>query len=226
MIALSSPPPSMSDPNMSMLWSMLAELSSTLSTNRELTARLFRLAESVGDSSTAIAAAASAPNGLEELQKSLEHANETKQSNLESENEQLRKELLAFRSERDDLDVLTQQYDLTVSRIMDGLREYTLTRAESVIEIHKSYAAKIEEEQRRYDELHKLYAEQEQHIRKLSESLRLAYRFNDVDSEIPATSATASGDSKESTLSVTEILYALQTENEGLKRIMGLRNNP
>ncbi|KAK9379024.1 uncharacterized protein V2V93DRAFT_374791 [Kockiozyma suomiensis] len=212
MIALPPSSQMMSDPNMSMLWSMLADLSAALSTNREVTARLFRLAESVGASSTALAAAATAssPDALEELNRSLQLTQSDHQSSLEAENARLREELLAYRTERDDLDLLSQQYDHTIMRIMEGLREYTLTRAESTIEIHSSYSDKLEEERARYDELLSRYTAQEQRIRSLADSLRAAYRY------------TEETDDPERETKLMEAISEMQVENDGLKRILNL----
>ncbi|KAK9449557.1 uncharacterized protein V1518DRAFT_416331 [Limtongia smithiae] len=282
------PPPSqmMTDPNMNVLWSSLVELSSTLNANREATARLFRLAESVGNTSTAALAAAATTNagavvdglkrrvaglqGIEEgvrcadlrayrlmtddcvqgdgglqidselpLSQSLSKLDESA-SALVNDNEMLRRQLDMYRRERDDLDVLTQQYDHTLSRIMGALREYTTSQADSVIGIHKAYDNKLDEERTRYQALYDLYSEQEQRIKGLAESLNQAYRYScagsgDYSPDLVPTSTPAAANAAavppahhSSSGEMTEVemlyqtIYALETENRGLKRILGI----
>jgi hypothetical protein len=45
---------------------------------------------------------------------------------LVAENERLQQEIQYLRRENDDLDLMVQQYDHTIQRIMDGLRVYAV----------------------------------------------------------------------------------------------------
>ncbi|KAK9465886.1 hypothetical protein V1512DRAFT_264951 [Lipomyces arxii] len=109
----------MADPDMSVLWSMIYDLSMTLSANRDATARLLRLAESVANTSTSIVNSTSitTSHSLTNENASPDEADVTKSpvsstnisplsssstSALQQENERLRQEIFALRKERNE----------------------------------------------------------------------------------------------------------------------------
>ncbi|KAK9325592.1 hypothetical protein V1517DRAFT_313761 [Lipomyces orientalis] len=230
----------MTDPNMNVLWSMIVELSTTLNANREATARLFRLAESVANTSTASVAATSTTNALAAVElrsKAQQFSEQTDSdgninapsgmlngqvhdpSSMVAENEKLRQEIKYLRQENDDLDLLVQQYDHTIERIMEGLRVYATDHSQNILDIHKSYAVKLRSEQDRYDALHTVYSEQEQRIKALTSHLRNAYQYSCTG--LPGNDAGTQEDESEPMM-LYRLIYELQTENKGLRKAAGI----
>ncbi|KAK9463131.1 uncharacterized protein V1516DRAFT_635017 [Lipomyces oligophaga] len=209
----------MTDPNMNVVWSMLVELTASLSANRESTDRLIRLAESVGSTSTAAltAATTASTSSISSDSEALDHESSVAEkllddpTSLANENARLRKELAAVRRDRDDLDVLVQQYEHTLGRIIQALREYATSRTEETIRLHDTYAQRIEDERNQYSALHSLYTDQQSRIQTLSDSLRKVYRLM-LDSE-------TSLDDK-ATADLCRVVHALTLENKGLRRIL------
>ncbi|KAK9330256.1 hypothetical protein V1520DRAFT_341041 [Lipomyces starkeyi] len=232
----------MTDPNMNVLWSMIVELSTTLNANREATARLFRLAESVASTSTAALSATSTTNALAALEQRAKAQQSSEQietddnpnapsgllsgqghdpSSLVSENESLQQEIQYLRRENDDLDLMVQQYDHTIQRIMEGLRVYATDHSQNILDIHKLYAIKLRSEQDRYDALHTLYTEQEQRIKALTSHLRNAYQYSCTGS--PGNGSN-SQEGETEPMMLYRLIYELQTENDGLKKASGIDN--
>ncbi|KAK9369117.1 hypothetical protein V1509DRAFT_639076 [Lipomyces kononenkoae] len=225
----------MTDPNMNVLWSMIVELSTTLNANREATARLFRLAESVANTSSAALAASSTTNALSALDRHAKERQSGEQiendnkanansslhdpSSLVTENEGLQQEIKYLRQENDDLDLMVQQYDHTIQRIMDGLRVYATDHSQNILDIHKLYAIKLKSEQDRYDALHTLYTEQEQRIKALASHLRNAYQYSCTGS--PGNEANSQQGETE-LMMLYRLIHELQTENNGLRRASGI----
>ncbi|KAK9239916.1 hypothetical protein V1525DRAFT_417316 [Lipomyces kononenkoae] len=225
----------MTDPNMNVLWSMIVELSTTLNANREATARLFKLAESVANTSTAALAATSTASVLDALDwhskeqqsgEQIENDNKTNApsglhdpSSLVTENERLQQEIKYLRLENDDLDLMVQQYDHTIQRIMDGLRVYATDHSQNILDIHKLYAIKLKSEQDRYDALHALYTEQEQRIKVLASHLRNAYQYSCTGS--PGNDGNGK-DGEQEPMMLYRLIHELQTENNGLRKASGI----
>ncbi|KAK9478639.1 hypothetical protein V1514DRAFT_356859 [Lipomyces japonicus] len=211
----------MSDPSINVLWSLVVDLSSALRANREATARLFRIAESVANTSTAEIAVTSTSNALAALENltgselSVENIRgllTEDSSRLAHENKILRDEAQAAREEAADLEVLTQQYDHTLDRIMDALRQHATDNATTLLDLHKTYRTQLDHEQAKYSKLFDLFLEQEKRIRGLTQNLRAAVSAAHNDGE--------NGDGNDG--SIISAMQALEVENQGLRRALGL----
>ncbi|KAK9454443.1 hypothetical protein V1511DRAFT_502011 [Dipodascopsis uninucleata] len=253
----------MADANMNVLWSLLVELSNSLNSNREASAHLFQLAETISanagtsqspasspllfssSSSSSSNSSSSSPDNANEqgsierplhdhqqqqpkkLQKKEEGNGATnkvespqnaeeKESSCEgaetfqtysfAELEQLRQENKILRNENEDLDLLVQQFEHTLSRIMGGIRDFVEDHNSAVLDLRKGYHTQLDQEKKKYELLYSVYLEQQQKIKDLSTLFQKSHEL-------------ASAELEDDIVTVVE---ALERENEGLRKALGV----
>ncbi|KAK9472665.1 uncharacterized protein V1510DRAFT_377956 [Dipodascopsis tothii] len=217
-----------SDQSLNALWALLADLSSTLGSNRTATADLVGLAQAViseadtrkvreDDAVSPTSSASSVPSSPDSTSASSPTSStseapgahpaqqEISAEELIAENKRLRHQVAALEKEKQDLDTLTQQYESTLERVMDGVRNHAFTSSNTILSLHKSYNAQLEAEKDKYRVLAEEHSEFQERLKRVAEFLRLAY---------------AEGEDNDDMDRLMSTLRALEVENKGMRQVL------
>lgn len=176
------------------LWQLVLELSSQLSSSREITAQLARHADTI-----AVVEASSAPDAVNGHQGNPNHRKRVP-SDLQQELDKLREENGMLRQDSQEMEVLLGQYERALEQIIGGLRNYAHDRSNANIDAHRNYTSRIAAEQKVAEELKASQHEAQNKLSQVCAMLREAYK-------------------QDTTYDVEATLVALRLENRGLREV-------
>lgn len=191
--------------DLNLLWQQVQELSAILAANRESTVGLVRRADEIRNRSDFSLDGQSGGGGEQangDVTATI-RALRDRITQLEAENEMVREENAALGVEREETNLLLQDHEMVLEKVMEGLRVYAHEHSVATINIHSSYNSQLQAERATIAALHVQEIENAARLTTLSRLLREAFQL-------------------ETALEPEIIIQGLKAENIALRAALGI----